>query len=273
MNYSQTTAGGAAFAGGQPYEFRIDIKGHNLNAPAFTFGFNKPGDGVTVYPGFARTAGLEWRAPDPPGSAQFASLGLLNAAFPGGVYTILTSAGNTTLVITDLTGYSNDGFASTPYVTATQDGNPVPWAGGIMMVDPGKELTITNGPWTVNNGAGVKPISLRVAGNALDLEMTNENPVGSFLFSGLTVQLQIPAYTLAAGSVYAGTLEYTRVLNSGYVDLSATFGGGAIGAVDYTAHTAFTIQAIPEPSAYAPIFGALALAGVVIRRRHKLAQS
>ncbi len=273
VNHVQVSAGTAAPDGATPYEFWIGIHGQNLTAPAFTFGFKKPGDSVTLYPGIVVATGTEWRAPDPPSSARFAGLGLLDAVFPGGTYEIQTSVGNTTLDLPNLAGNTNDGFASTPYVSATQDGNPVTWTGGIMMIDPTKELTLANGPWTVNNGIGGKRIGLRVGGNALNLETTNENPIGSYLFSGLTVQLQIPAHTLVAGNFYAGSLEYSRVLGSGpNVDLSATYGAGAIGAPIYTAYTAFAIQAIPEPSTYAAIIGGLALAGVVIHRRRKLQQ-
>lgn len=273
VNHVQVSAGSAAPDGATPYEFWIGIQGQNLTAPAFTFGFKKPGDSVTIYPGIVVATGTEWRAPDPPSSARFAGLGLLDAAFPGGTYSIQTSLGNTTLDLPNLSGNANDGFASTPYIIATQDGNPVTWTGGIMMVDPTRELTLANGPWTVNNGAGGKRIGLRIGGNALDLGITNENPVGSYLFSGLTVQMQIPAHTFAAGNIYSGSLEYSRVLGSGpNVDLSATYGAGAIGAPIYTAYTAFAIQAIPEPSTYAAILGVLALAGVMIRRRRKLQQ-
>jgi hypothetical protein len=79
----------------------------------------------------------------------------------------------------------------------------------------------------------------------------------------------INAGTLTAGQTYSFELVF---VNSVYNDISTITSPGAdVGLAGYVTIVNFDIQAIPEPSTYAAIFGALTLAGVMIHRRRRLA--
>ncbi len=269
LTFTQTTAGSAAPRGSTPYGFGIFIDGQALDTGGFTFTFKKPGDAVTVYasePDYAGSGATSLEAPLG-GLRDFSGTAALQAAFPAGAYTISTGTfADVSLTIPDLFGTTNDGFANTPFVIGTQNGNPVTWVGGKMIVDPTKELTITSTAFTTNNGSGTNRIGLLLTGPGVDLESTNESPPNSFTFAGTSLQLQVAANTLTPGSTYSGNLEFNN-LASLIVDLSGSFGGNADGISVYTAMTEYTVQAIPEPAESAQAFGALALAAFALRRR------
>jgi hypothetical protein len=201
---------------------------------------------------------------------------LLSTTFPGGNYTISTvSFADITLNIPNLNGTTNDGFGNTPFVVGTQDGNPVAWSGGKMLVDPTKELTLTTTAFTTNNGSANNRIGLNLNNNDLGFnrEVTNDTIPPTFTFSGTSVQMQVLSGVggLTAGATYYGSLEF-NVITSLLIDLSTFDAGlsGGNGVSVYTAYTDFQIQAIPEPSTCAAIFGALALTGMAIHRRRRL---
>jgi hypothetical protein len=271
VNYVQTSAGTAALTAPTPYEFMVDLNGQGLVYPPFTLTFKKPGDSITDYTGYETEPGRTWQAPMSVG--QFASMAGLQSAFPGGTYTIQTNLGNTTaLSIPNLIGSANDGMPDTPFLTGTQNGNPVTWSGGKMLVDSTQELTLTSNVFATNYTLPTGRIGVWISGNSFNQEATNETTLNSFVFTADTVQMQILANTLNAG-VYSGALEFNNVTSGGLVDLSNPYGAGAVGAAVYTAFTTFqiqTIQAIPEPSTYAAIFGAMALAGAASYRRRRM---
>lgn len=267
VNYTQTVAGTAALTGATPYAAGAFINGTNLNLLT-SFSFKKPGDPVTVYSGAQN--GSEWEAPTT--GNLFNSMANLNSVFGPGVYTISVSGySNSSLTMTDLVGSAtNDGLPNMPFVIATQNGNPVTWSGGKMLVDPTLALTIDTTTFTTNFSAGMGRVGVGVFGSIPDQEATNETSPGSFVFSGNTAQLVIAANTFTAGQFYSGDMEFNSV-QAAPVDLSLIYGGTAKGIVIYTAFTSFQIQAIPEPSTYAAIFGALTLAGAMMQRRRRLA--
>ena len=271
VNYTQTVAGSASLASGTPYEASAFINGSNLNQLS-SFSFKKPGDAVTVYSG--TQDGSEWSAPTS-GNA-FSTMSALNTAFGAGTYTISAvrtvggAYSDSSLTMTDLLGTTNDGLPNTPFVIATQGGNPVTWSGGKMLVDPTLSLTLTSTTFTTNFTNGQGRIGLGVFGSIADQETDNEITDGSFTFTGNTAQLVIAANTFTSGQSYNGDMEFNNIQGS-LVDLSGIYGGSAKGIVLYSAFTSFQLQAIPEPSTYAAILGALALAGVAIHRRRRAA--
>lgn len=267
VNYVQTAAGSAGLAGATPYEFVVDLNGTGLTSPDFTI----VAPSTVVYSSFVRDPGKEWQAPAPEGAYQFASMAALHSVFPDGSYTIQTNLGNTSaLSISDLIGTTNDGFGNTPFIIGTQDGNPVTWSGNKMLVDPTKQLTLTTTPFTTNNSSADNRIGLWLGGYMFSDEVTNETAPNSFVFSGTSVEMQISANMLYAGSTYSGGMEF-NVVDGTLVNLTTPFGAGANGVAVYTAFTTFSIQAIPEPSTYASILGMLALAGVLMVRRRRAA--
>lgn len=264
VNYVQTVAGSAALDGAAPYEFVVNLSGQTLGAP-FTLSIKRPDN--TSYSGYEHTAGTEWQAPVYP-VGNFASMALLHGTFPDGVYTIQASGfADVTLSIPNLIGSPNDGFANTPFIIGTQESNPVTWFGGKMLVDPSKELTLTSTTFTTNYAAGTGRIGLWVDGGGS--EVTNEIAPNTFNFSGTSVQLQVAANTFAPGT-YAAGMEFNNIVSS-LIDLSTPYGAGAYGVSVYTAFTTFQIEAVPEPSTYAVILGALALLSVLIHRRRRAA--
>ena len=78
---------------------------------------------------------------------------------------------------------------------------------------------------------------------------------------------------VGAGSIVLANGNTTNVelnfING--IAMDTTSVPGATGLTAYVTILSFDIQAIPEPSTYAAILGALALAGVLIRRRRQLA--
>ncbi len=268
-NYIQTTAGSSSLASSTPYSAEVFMNGANLNLIS-SFSFKKPGDATTVYSGVQD--GSEWQAPA--SGNMFSTMSALNTAFGAGGYTISISRtvggpyADSTLTMTNLVGTTNDGLPNTPFVIATQNSNPVTWSGGKMLVDPTLALTITTTTFSTNYTNGQGRVGVGVFGSIPDQEASNETSPGSFIFSGNSAQLVIAANTFAAGQFYSGDMEFNNLIGS-LVDLSGTYGGSAKGITIYSAFTSFQIQAIPEPSTYAAIFGALALAGVMIHRRRR----
>jgi hypothetical protein len=78
--------------------------------------------------------------------------------------------------------------------------------------------------------------------------------------------LNVPGGALGAGAHYL-SMDFNRLLAQ---DNSV---GGYVALIGYNANTNLTIQveAIPEPSTYAAIYGALALAGVMLLRHRRAA--
>ena len=78
----------------------------------------------------------------------------------------------------------------------------------------------------------------------------------------------MPSYVISAGTLTAGvTYGVSLRFNHNFIDYGVAI-SGANGNSGFTTENFFQIQAIPEPPTYAAILlGAVALAGVMIRRR------
>ncbi len=134
------------------------------------------------------------------------------------------------------------------------------WSGGVLNLTSAEAaagFSVTTNVFSTNflSGSGFVGVNL---GN-----LSAENfPT----FTTPSVTLNVAGGALGAGTHYL-SMDFQRIiamdsLVSGYVAL-----------VGYNANTNLTIQveAIPEPSSYAAIFGVLALLGVLIRRRGRTA--
>lgn len=180
----------------------------------------------------------------------YATSGALNTLFPDGDYSmqINTSGGLQNITAFSLTG---DAFPDAPMITAGT------WSLGKLLIDPTQNYTLTFTGFT-GFAAGDK-ISLAVDG-------AGNNGHDDTATSAVTTFL-IPAgsIVLANGSTTRAELNFIN-----QIDTDSSI-GGATGLTAYVSILSFEIQAIPEPSTYAAIFGMLALAGVMMVRRPRAA--
>ena len=174
-------------------------------------------------------------------SVSFADVSTMNAAYGPGVYHMEVPNGGSPQSW-DLQSLTGDLYPNAPLVTGT-------WSGGLLQIDPTQNYTLTFaafGGFNTNDS-----ISMQIDG------------IGTNYFSNVSVTtFLITAGTLTAGQTYDVSLRF----NNNFIDMNA-IGVGGNGDASFTTENMFQIQAIPEPSTYAAILGAVALAGVMIRRR------
>jgi len=238
---TQTSGSGSSFAS-PAYGFFAEVIGSGLSG---TYTVATPGGSVSSP--ITLAGGI--------GDRQFEQayfytdvLGL-NAAYNNGNYTFAVPAsGGPFSPILSLNG---DAFPNTFSITGLTNGT---WSGGKLLFDPTQSLTIQFDAFSgmVN---GTDKIFLNVDTN---YEIST-NVAG-------TVSFLVPAnsITLTAGQTTSAELVFAKV-----VDFDNTSISGANGMAVYATIVSFQLEAIPEPSTYAAIFGALALAGVVIHRRRR----
>ncbi len=182
----------------------------------------------------------------------YTSQALLNAAYGDGNYSL--TALTQTISPISITG---DLFPSAPLATNLSGGTI---SGGILTWNVAQALTIT--------------ITGAADHMSIDVNGTSYNN-GTEAFSVASHTFIIPASSMLAGNNYNVQLNFDNVV--GGIPGLQTVATGPLAFVPaqyagiYNAVTTFTIQAIPEPSTYAEIFGAVALAGVVIARRRRVA--
>jgi len=181
-------------------------------------------------------------------NASFATQSALDAAYGNGNYS-LTAYGQTVSPI----AVTGDLYPSAPLATNLSGGTIV---GGILTWDVSQALTIT------------------IAGTAdhmgMNIDGTNYN-ASPEVFGQSSLTFTVPAASMMAGNSYSVELDFDKIVGG----TLGNFGGtGAMATAQYagvyTAATFFTISAVspvPEPSTYAAIFGAVALAGVMVGRR------
>ncbi|WP_438481090.1 PEP-CTERM sorting domain-containing protein [Oleiharenicola lentus] len=97
------------------------------------------------------------------------------------------------------------------------------------------------------------------------------NQLGSNQTYTATVAASPNTLTFTPGSPATGTALEIRVYGFGTIGPAggAPANGGSIRFDDFTVNGAVNLTAVPEPSTYAAIFGVVALAGVVVRRRNQ----
>lgn len=174
-----------------------------------------------------------------------ATSGSLNTAFADGDYSmqINTSGGLQNITSFSLTGSV---YPNVPQITGAT------WSGGKLVIsDPTQAYTLN---FTSFSGFAAGDKIILGIDDAFDTSSTTS--VTSFL---------IPANSFTAGQTTSGELNFVNVIDE---DTSIA---GATGFTAYVSILSFQIQVIPEPSTYAAIFGALALAGVALHRRRRIA--
>lgn len=189
----------------------------------------------------------------------------MDTAFENGDYTISADPGSVTLTL----GVTlSDAYPGTPLFTATNGTFTPFWSGNKLMVDPSQTLTLTSSTFTVGQGfvSGNSLVSVGVEGGTNDIDIYTNT------FSDMTQNstfVNVTSGNLLPGETYNGSVEFIKWTE---IDAGASI-SGVTALAGFSVITSFQIQAIPEPSTYAAIFGTLALAGVVIRRRRKLQQA
>jgi hypothetical protein len=223
----------------------LSLPGTSTGSPLMTY---VPGDNAWVTEAFFTGATTTGKA-------------LMDAAYNNGTYTI-NAFGATTPPALSLT---SEAYPNTPIATATGAGI-ISFTGGILTVNPGSSLMLTTNTFS-GFSSGNDHVGLYIWGNN-DAYNPNDTPD---TFTAASVNYTINAGLLTAGNTYTVEMMFDNVVGS-LVTLSSTGSAeldGAQAAAVFSSSTTFTIQAIPEPSAYAAIFGVLALAGAKIARRRR----
>jgi hypothetical protein len=239
-SYDVTQTGSSAPAAvAQPYSLSAYVFGTGL---AGTYNFTSPGGSATS-PQTLTIAGDTSSAEF--SGASFATTTDLNNAYNDGIYAMALPNTNGVPQSANLPSFSGDNYPVLPTITGGT------WSGGLLQIDPTVNVSIFFDPFT---GFGSDDsISFRI-------QDTSQN---SFANTSVTT-FNILAGTLTPGETYTASLQF----NKNSIDYGTTI-GGANGNSGYSTINEFQIQAIPEPSTYAAILGALALAGVVVKRRRR----
>jgi hypothetical protein len=240
---SQTSGSGSSFAS-PGYGIFTEVMGTGLSG---TYTVATPGGTVTSP--LTLTGNASERQYEV--ASTYADVSALNAAYANGDYTFaIPASGGPFSPTLSLTG---DAFPNTFSITGLTNGT---WSGGNLVFNPGQSLTLT-----FDSFSGMVNGTDRIFFNA-DTGYEIETSVAG------TTSFLVPAnsISLSAGQTTSAELVFAKV-----VDFDNTTISGASGMAVYATIVSITLQAIPEPSTYAAIFGTLALAGVAMHRRRRTA--
>ena len=179
----------------------------------------------------------------------YADISTSNSNYPNGDFSMALPNGTGTTSVTafSLTG---DTYPDVPKITGGT------WSGGKLLINPTQNYTLNFTAFGATFVSGSK-IEFKIEGPGSDgHEVSSSTDINSFF---------IPAgsFVLADGSTTSTSLQFINIIDT---DTSIS---GATGFTGYVTILSFKIQAIPEPSTYAAILGALALTGVMIARRRQ----
>lgn len=261
-DYVQTGPSTVSAASTTPFEFMVDVDGNNsttATAPLTAATYTPPGGSVTALTFSSENHGWSFRDSTPTSMAN------LNATYGTGSYALnLTGTPNGAANITV------GSFASTlleiPQLTLSGGS----WVGSTYQLTSAATLTISfNAVYSGSPGG--------TAGFHYDAELSgtsyntsadafiNYNPQTSAAAAYASTPPNFVASSLAAGN-YTFSASYEDIQNPAMYYSNSVFGASLL---EY--RTTISLQVIPEPSTYAAILGALALAGVTIHRRRRAA--
>lgn len=246
--YNQTDATTTAEKAVNPWAFEVFIDGTGLTS-SFPLGTNTftPQGGSAG--GFTFNSGNgHWTYS---GNSSFASQAALDAAFPNGIYDLTVGGIPFSLSL------AANLYPNTPLATASAG----TWTGGLLQLTAAQAsagFSITSNTFTgwANDGS----FRIGIWGDGSSYSQDVETYAANFLV------MNVAGGALTAGNTYSFTVEFMRFTDSD-TSLQPTLGVNALGVAGYVTNASFSVQVIPEPSTYAAIFGALAFAGVVWRRR------
>ncbi len=241
---TQTTSSPPVDSSANPYSLQSYVFGTAFSG-TYNFTFTGSVTSPQALPINGDTNGASFQ------SSGYPNLAALNVAFGTGTFgmNINTSAG---LQSPSLPSLPAGGFPELPQITTGT------WSGGALQIDPTLNYTINFAAFssydTVDDSYR---LSIR---NGSDVEVA----FGFWNTAGNTSFL-VAANTLTAGETYSASLQFN---NNSIVYAVPNLGNGNVG---YSTINEFQIQAVPEPSTYAAIFGAVALVGVMFHRRRRVA--
>ena len=243
---TQTTSGTLDDSSATPHAITAYVFGTGLTG---TYSFTPTSGTQNGVPKVLTTTSTSGQFED----ASFSSSMLLNGAYGDSAYTMtFPNNGGSGPQSSTLQAFPGDAYPVDPLITGGT------WTGGLLQIDN-----------TVNHTLNFASFSTFGADDSYALKIRNSSDVevaSGFWNTAGTTSFLITAGTLTAGQVYSASLQF----NNNYINYNTPF-AGANGSIGYTVINDFQIQAVPEPSTYAAIFGGLALAGVMIRRRRRVA--
>lgn len=256
---------------GGAYSFGISVTGPDLGAPTLTLAAGSTH--ASEYPDAYNLGVLGYNTDDASwqyGDPNYNNWGATSAAtidtlFATGDYTVSSpDFADVTLTLgTALANISNV-VSTTPTFSLTGG----TWSGGVYLVDPTQQVTITTNAFT--------GFSSNLDGH-IGFYIFNNGPAGAVyeedrFYSDDNGANNFISYTINPNTLVSGQTYTVEAGFSGVTDLDTTLGTGPtaplVGAYMEVA-TSFQLQAVPEPSTYAAIAGALVL-GIVMLRRRKL---
>jgi hypothetical protein len=194
-------------------------------------------------------------------STGFANQGALNAVYGSGTYTFQSSS-----FANSVLNLSNDSlYPNAPVATiSTNTGLGLQWSGGVLVVDPSlfTTFTVLTNAFATNFNASSNHIG--ISGDSFNTNVSAE----SFNDADGVLSYNIASATFLGGSSGKSLeIEFNNIIDY----FANTPGAGNTSVSAFTSVTKISIQVIPEPSTYAAIFGGLALVGVMLHRRRRLA--
>lgn len=285
VDFTQSSESAPGLVSGTPYSFHFGLSGGGTSTGGLT-----PVQITTTATGSSvgsvvLTSGSHFNATDNDWKSDTASYstltgaGSLDAAYANGVYALNVNGTSFNITLGSGSGPTTypDGYpTAAPMLTGLSAGDFN--GSGQLKID----LSLSSYTFNLNGLTGYTSgghVGMFIGGvsEASFISVTNSGgnvQAESMYFSPAKTDAEVTFLTfnpsasnMVAGNTYTLELEYNLAPNAGVNALGVNeFDLGL-----FTYRTTVSLYAIPEPSTYAAIFGALALAGVAIHRRRRAA--
>lgn len=248
-----------------PWRFESDINGTALDPS------NPAAPNTVTTPVPSTTTSFDLTPPDLTHGWQyrpgFDSQTAMDTALKNGTYSVSLANGAATPFNVALSG---DLYPNSTMATLT-GGN---WVGNVYQINPADAWTLNTGTYVDNFLFSNARIEIDIWGGGIDFTK-DAGAASMYPYSGTDLSATMDlnstdagAPTFLAGNTYVVDIRFSRIVD--YQDIGVALGqaaGSAHSVGLYESSLSFSIQAIPEPSTYAAMAGALALAVAAWRRR------